>query len=313
MTAAPEFEGFADFGEAADAILRMMHEVLQLQLWLVARVHDGEWIVLHSYGEGAFKAGDVLPLSATICSEMLAGNGPHIAPDVSKVPAYAAAPVMRQHPAGCYAGAPLIVGQSVFGVLCGLSSTPVSDAALRQAPHLATTARTLSTILGGELETEALTRRVERAENEALIDELTGLYNRRGWDELVRHEESRARRFGHKHAVFFMDIDGLKEINDTGGHSAGDDAIVRAAAAIRSVTREHDVAARMGGDEFALLAVETDDVHVLAVGERLAAAFAASGVAVSVGFARADTPHDLAGATHQADQAMYRRKGERRR
>jgi hypothetical protein len=94
MTASAEFEEFSGFGEAADAMLRMMHDLLRLQLWLVARIHDGEWIVLHSYGKGAFSAGDVLPLGATICSQMLAGKGPHIAPDISKVPAYASAPVL---------------------------------------------------------------------------------------------------------------------------------------------------------------------------------------------------------------------------
>ncbi len=71
----------------------------------------------------------------------------------------------------------------------------------------------------------------------------------------------------------------------------------RRAKAIRSVTREHDVAARLGGDEFALLAVETDGTEAAALGERLAGAFRVAGVEVSIGYARTEAALDLAGAT----------------
>ncbi len=312
MTATAEYEKFESFGEAADAVLRMMQQLLRLDMWLVARVHEDDWIVLHSYGNGDIKAGDVMPLKATICNELLHGNGPNIAPDIAKVPAYARAPVASRRKIGTYAGAPLIVNGAVYGVLCGMSSKPGAEDLARQTPHLITSARTLSTILGGQLHGEALERRVERAENDALMDELTGLYNRRGWEQLVAHEQARGRRYGHKHAVFFMDIDGLKTINDTQGHEAGDAAIVATAKAIGSVTRDHDVAARLGGDEFAVLAVETDGTEAAALGERLAGAFRKAGVEVSIGYARTEAALDLAGATARADEAMYRRKGERR-
>jgi len=299
-------------GEAADAVLRMLRELLRLELWLVTRVHEDQWIVLHSYGSGAFSAGDVLPLKATICNELLAGNGPNIAPDISQIVAYARAPILKKYPVGSYAGAPLVVNGGVYGVLCGMSGDVGGPEMTTQTPHLKTSARTLSTILGGQLHAEALARRAERAENDALVDELTGLYNRRGWEQLVAHEQARGRRYGHKSAVYYMDLDGLKTINDRQGHDAGDAAIVHAAQAIRSVIREHDVAARMGGDEFALLAVETDGTEAAALSERLRVAFERAGVSVSIGYARADAPLDLAGATRRADEAMYRRKGERR-
>lgn len=311
MTGGAEYEEFSSFGEAADAVLRMMQQLLRLDLWLVTRVHEEEWIVLHSYGSGDFQAGDVLPLKSTICNELLQGNGPNVAPDISQILAYARAPVTRLHAVGTYAGAPLMVNGGVYGVLCGMSAAAESDTIAEQTPHLITAARTLSTILGQQLHAEALVRRVERAENEALIDELTGHYNRRGWEQLVAHEEARGRRYGHTHALFFMDIDGLKRINDEQGHDAGDAAIVRTAEAIRSVTREHDVAARLGGDEFALLAIETDGREATALGERLAAAFREAGVSVSIGYARTEPALDLAAATRKADEAMYRRKGER--
>jgi diguanylate cyclase len=312
MTAEPtsEFDEFSTFGEASDAMLRMLRQLLQLDLWLVTRVHDEQWIVLHSYGTGPVSAGDVLPLKATICNEMLAGKGPHVAPDIAEIPAYSGVPIMQLHSIGSYAGAPLIVNGAVYGVLCGMSEAPQADVLAEQTPHLITAARTLSTILGQQLHAETLARRAERAETEALLDEMTALYNRRGWEQLVAHEQARGRRYGHKHAVFFMDIDGLKTINDEQGHAAGDALIRRAADAIRAVVREHDVAARVGGDEFALLATETAGAEAAVIRERLAAGFREAGVSVSIGFARADVL-DLATATREADEEMYRRKAER--
>jgi diguanylate cyclase len=310
MTADGGFEEFQSFNEAADHVLRMMRALLDLDLWLVTRVHDQEWIVLNAFGDGPIAAGDVLPLKATICSEMLEGHGPNVAPDLNKIPAYCAAPILRMHPVGSYAGAPLVINGSVYGVLCGMGADPAAEVLSEQAPHLVTAARTLSTILGQQLHTESLLRRAERAETEALVDDLTSLYNRRGWDQLVQHEEARARRYGHRHSVFVMDIDGLKAVNDEHGHAAGDAHIVRVANAIRSVIREHDVAARLGGDEFALLATEIAADEAAVVGERLAQAFREAGVRVSIGVARANVG-DLDIATREADEAMYRRKGER--
>lgn len=306
----PGFSEFSTFGEASDAMLRMMRQLLCLDLWLVTRVHEEEWIVLHAFGDGPIKAGDVLPLKATICNEMLAGNGPHIAPDLTAVPAYNGVPIMNLHSFGSYAGAPLIVNGSVYGVLCGMSAQQQTEALAEQTPHLVTAARTLSTILGQQLHSETLSRRVERAESEALVDVLTGLYNRRGWEQLIAHEQARGRRYGNKHAVFFMDIDGLKTINDLDGHAAGDALIRRVADAIRNVIRDNDVAARVGGDEFALLATETAGSEAVAIRERLADAFRAANVSVSIGFARADIL-DLDAATREADEEMYRRKAER--
>lgn len=312
MTATvPPYDEFESFSEASDAILRMMRELLDLDIWLVSRVHEEDWIVLSSFGEAPIGPGTVLPLKATIGNEMLVGNGPNIAPDTDDVPAYRRAPLTGLHPVRSYAGAPLIVNGAVYGVLCGMSDTPNKEIQPEKAPHLITAARTLSTILGQQLHAEALARRAERAESEALMDELTGVYNRRGWEQLVALEQARGRRYGHKHAVFFMDIDGLKTVNDEQGHAAGDAVIVRVAGAIRSVIREHDVAARVGGDEFALLATETAGGEATLIRGRLQQAFREAGVSVSIGFARADILN-LAAATREADEEMYRRKSERR-
>ena len=90
----------------------------------------------------------------------------------------------------------------------------------------------------------------------AVVDELTGLHNRRGFNILVDQELKRARRGRQKATFFFADVDGLKQINDALGHEFGDRAIRDAASALRSVFRKSDIVARLGGDEFAILCTD---------------------------------------------------------
>lgn len=90
----------------------------------------------------------------------------------------------------------------------------------------------------------------------SLCDELTGLNNRRGFYVLASQEFKRARRVGQMPMVMFIDVDGLKRVNDELGHELGDQLIVDAAQVIKSTMRESDVVARLGGDEFCALALD---------------------------------------------------------
>ena len=87
------------------------------------------------------------------------------------------------------------------------------------------------------------------------IDELTGLLNRRGFFATVGETRRRARRDGAQVLVMYLDVDGLKRVNDEMGHAAGDAVLVATGEALRLAFREHDVLARLGGDEFVALAV----------------------------------------------------------
>ena len=102
-----------------------------------------------------------------------------------------------------------------------------------------------------------------------------------------------------------LDIDGLKQINDSGGHAAGDAFIVRAAQALRTAARQNDVVARLGGDEFAMLAIECDRAGAEALLARTRLALREAGVPASVGMATRDPASGLQAAWERADQAMY--------
>jgi len=107
-----------------------------------------------------------------------------------------------------------------------------------------------------ELEKAILERqRAEEAlRNLTMTDELTGLYNIRGFFTLAEHHTRVARRLGHSSLLVYADMDGLKQINDTFGHNEGSTALAKIAQILRQTFRDSDIIARLGGDEFAVLA-----------------------------------------------------------
>ncbi|MDP4089433.1 MAG: diguanylate cyclase [Bacillota bacterium] len=98
----------------------------------------------------------------------------------------------------------------------------------------------------------------ETLRTQSVHDELTGLYNRRGFMTLGREKFEEARLKGHSCTIFFADLDGLKQINDNYGHEEGDNAIARTAEILVKVCGDSDIIARLGGDEFTVLTIGTD-------------------------------------------------------
>jgi diguanylate cyclase (GGDEF)-like protein/PAS domain S-box-containing protein len=149
----------------------------------------------------------------------------------------------------------------------------------------------------------------------ALVDELSGLANRRGFMLFAEQERIRARRDKRVPVVVFADIDGLKAINDSFGHAAGDAAIRLVSQALKSVLRESDIVARWGGDEFVALIGEGGEQAAEQIGQRLTGAIAALRpasqvyrVSASVGMSPLDTDIPLSEALDKADTALYESK-----
>lgn len=183
-------------------------------------------------------------------------------------------------------------------------------------------ALTLAAAVSGHRQSERELRSLSvEMEQLALTDELTGLRNRRGFLVLADQALRMARRAKAKCALVFIDLDGLKRINDTRGHAAGDALIADAASVLNHVFRESDVVARVGGDEFAVLALLEDHDGASAVNARLLAAidkFNAQAVpsmrvSMSIGIeelpSHSDTPLDV--LLSRADRAMYEKKRRR--
>jgi diguanylate cyclase (GGDEF)-like protein len=115
-----------------------------------------------------------------------------------------------------------------------------------------------------------LTRLHRRVAEQAVTDPLTGLWNRRHMAETLDREVARARRFRHPISLIILDVDDFKKINDREGHLQGDLVLERVTDVVREGIRSIDVAARYGGDELAVILVETDREGALILGERLA-------------------------------------------
>lgn len=147
------------------------------------------------------------------------------------------------------------------------------------------------------------------------IDGLTGIYNRRHLDEALARENERAHRYGVKTTIFLFDLNGLKKINDQGGHLMGDLAIKEAAQLLKKTSRATDVVARFGGDEYVVIAPHTSDSSgfVERIHEALAEwntqnARKSFELSLSIGWAVADNETDLFAAMQKADEMMYKDK-----
>jgi len=124
---------------------------------------------------------------------------------------------------------------------------------------------------------QALSQANAELENLSLVDDLTGLYNRRGFLALARHQSRLALRNKTRFSIAFLDLDGLKQINDTLGHPEGDRALIEAAGVLKACFRTSDILARIGGDEFAVFVADTDEKEIDArIHERIEGCNAAS-------------------------------------
>jgi len=169
---------------------------------------------------------------------------------------------------------------------------------------------------------ERLAAQTEQLRNLSLRDELTGLYNRRGFLELARQGLRLAGRERRAAAVIFCDLNGMKEINDQHGHEEGDHALKDTADMLRGACREVDVVARFGGDEFVVFALDFTEPGLSVLRERVRAALAElnrSGerpffLSLSVGaaFFRPEMAETIEQLLDRADAEMYERKRARR-
>jgi diguanylate cyclase (GGDEF)-like protein len=191
---------------------------------------------------------------------------------------------------------------------------------------LAAKVRAMQRILQMRYSLVVLTRKLDAANQEltrlTALDGLTGLANRRHFDETIMREWRRAARYQRPLALALIDVDNFKEYNDTYGHLAGDECLKNVGSALLAVSRRpSDLVARYGGEEFALVLPETDLVGACRVGEGLCEAVRALGlehravrggqVSISVGVASMMPGQNEAGPQSliaEADRALYAAK-----
>ena len=172
----------------------------------------------------------------------------------------------------------------------------------------------VSTVLVFTLFGRALGRQADGLQELARTDILTGLLNRRAFEERFEQEFARATRHGLPLSLLLVDVDNLKQLNDRAGHRAGDAALQETASALRKGSRIDDICARWGGDEFVVLSPGAGGSEALQLAERMRPAAGANrsdGLTVSIGVATLypspsnSSPYAL---MSRADAALYEAK-----
>lgn len=187
-------------------------------------------------------------------------------------------------------------------------------------PLAANAIATAGALVGAAAIVGALRRRIDylltKLVETARTDELTGLPNRRAFNEELARALARAARSGEPLSLCVLDLDHFKNVNDRFGHQVGDEVLANAAEVLRVSLREGDLAARYGGEEFAALLPATDSATAYAVAERVRAAIAGAAarpglqVTVSIGTASAtaEADCDASDLLRRADRALYAAK-----
>jgi diguanylate cyclase (GGDEF)-like protein len=306
-----QVNGADRFSASAQHIVDYLNAHTPISDWSVSRVAGGEQVHVHVHHESLIGVGDRHAWTDTFCRRMVNGAS-HIVPDSQADPDYSDHPdadVVRS-----YAGYPITDDDgSTFGVLCGVGREPLSTPSAVDEDLISLMSELLSTQLVMSRAIDRDRRAVEIAEALANTDALTGLVNRRGWDLLVTDAQERVDAFGDPVAVAVIDLDGLKAVNDSAGHDAGDDLLRRAALALLSAAGPDDRVARYGGDEFAILSNNVAASDLPMHFTRFVDAMREHGVMGSLGFSlTAPGAMSLTDAFIQADADMYAAKQSRR-
>ena len=229
-----------------------------LDIGILSQISDGEYTVYKqvSPAEVPLADGDAFQLGNTYCAITMQADRPvgfeHVAQsEISTHPAY------QSFGLEAYIGIPIHVKDEVFGTLNFSSPNP------RPREFSAVDIEALQLMaawVGSELSRrdteEELKQAKERLEQQSREDPLTHLYNRRGFEERLIRMNQRSRHHGVVQIGMVVDLDDFKSINDTHGHSIGDQVLMAVAMTIQHSIRPNDICARVGGDEFMVLLVD---------------------------------------------------------
>jgi diguanylate cyclase (GGDEF)-like protein len=311
--------------ERFDRLTRLARRILGVPMAMISLVDaDRQW-----YKSSPGSEVQQTPRRVSFCGHAILGDETFVVADARTDSRFADNPLVTGEPGvRFYAGQPLKApGGERVGTLCVVDNRPREMApedieSLKDLAALAERELALA-----ELGQEQLKLAAERdvLKEQALVDPLTRLWNRRAIDELLNREMVRAIRETRPLSVMMADLDRFKDVNDTHGHAAGDSVLRATAGRLRSSVRPQDAVGRYGGEEFLVVLPGTAAPAAGEIAERIRAAVASAPVesagraipvTVSIGTATlvASRPLDAAGLIAAADRALYeaKKKGRNR-
>lgn len=298
-----------DIQQIYDGFIKELKRIVDVNWAAIAIIEDEElfFLAISTDVGSAWKAGERIPLKGTATEWVTTHRKPIVDPDLSLEMRFTTGKYHIQHSIRSIVYLPLIVSNRVIGTLSVASRNPDAYSS-RQLKLL----EQLASQIAMPIENARLYAKTERM---ARIDDLTGLLNRRSLDEMLGSEINRHSRYGGVFSLIMIDMDSLKEINDTYGHLVGDELLRQIGRLIKNTIREADQAFRYGGDEFAVVLPHTPIDAAFNVAERIRQAtfsrteIGSTPVSVSLGLAcwPADGlgPNNLIAA---ADEALYQAK-----
>ncbi|NNM57825.1 sensor domain-containing diguanylate cyclase [Acidocella sp.] len=280
---------------------------------------DRQWVKARFSSSTFAQTTPNLPRSQAFCDLTIAQPEPVIiVADILQDPRFAgAANIIAPAKLRFYAAVPLVAPTgAVLGSLSVLDrrSRTISP---EQTSALQTLARQIMELLDMRRTVIGLSAANARLGQQSITDALTGIPNRRAYDQKLNEEVSRARRTGSPLSLLMVDIDMFKQYNDTFGHMAGDTALQSVARVLLTSLRPYDFLARYGGEEFAIILPATDLSDAILVAERVRALVSNSEFphrkfTISIGVARLDLEAGLKAMVQTADNGLYRAKASGR-
>ncbi|WP_346892244.1 diguanylate cyclase [uncultured Roseibium sp.] len=251
-------------------ILKLGCEHFGLPFGIISRIIEGHYSIIYADSpNGEVQVGASFNLGETYCAHTLKADKP-VTIAHTKQSALAHHPCYEKFRLEAYIGAPLLVDGERYGTI------NFTDSNRRERPFSQTEReliRQFADWIGHEIAREqdhiALMEAQIRLERIASIDDLTGVLNRRAFMKRAMTEIARYRRTGRKFTAVMIDIDHFKSINDTFGHSAGDEVLKKFAAIISDALRAVDVFGRVGGEEFCIILDSTEKDDAMTVCERI--------------------------------------------
>ena len=251
------------------------------------------------------------PRDISFCAHaILTPDSPLIVTEPQGDPRFSDNPVVTELPVRFYAGAPLLspTGEAL-GTVCVVDHKP-RELNEPQVKALQALSRQVTALL-------EMRRLVADLEMLSTTDALTGLRNRRAFDEKMLDEHQRSARSQQAFSLLLIDIDHFKSYNDEFGHQAGDDILGEVARILQYTVRNYDMAARYGGEEFAVILPNTEKTGAMELAERLRRAIERAEwmnrrITVSIGVATLTYGQSIPVLIEEADRALYTAKEQGR-
>ncbi|MGF1754358.1 diguanylate cyclase [Vibrio makurazakiensis] len=229
----------------------LISELFDAACGTIVQLKDNEFnvIVASQNDDNFLSTGDTWPWDIqSFCREIIEKEDELYVPAAKDSKYWCQAPPVKSGPVRSYCGFPIYWPDgSPFGTICAIDTKTSQYNSSLQKVLLQ-----MSHLISADLR---MMKDYETIKSLAICDELTGVNNRRGLKILGEQKFKDARRYQHAIGVVFLDIDNMKRVNDTFGHSAGDTCIVTLAKILQENCRESDIIARLGGDEFLVVSL----------------------------------------------------------